>query len=145
MTPLLRVRQVVNLVILSTPLGLIVGLAGGGRLRRGPRGLVLAENYRSAFPGGTARAVTIGNVVLLRMSRAEAEALPGLIDHESRHATQYACWVGPFGFLPAYFLACAWSWWHTGNVALRNIFEVRAGLADGGYVHDPQRSGPQGV
>ncbi|MFN8080568.1 MAG: hypothetical protein U0Q19_13500 [Kineosporiaceae bacterium] len=145
MTPLLRVRQVVNVVNLSTPLGLVVALVGGGRPGRGPHGLVLAENYRSAFPGGAARAVTIGNVVLLRMSRAEAEALPGLIAHESRHATQYACCIGPFGFLPAYFIACAWSWWHTGNVALRNVFEVRAGLADGGYVQDPRRRGPQGV
>lgn len=134
MTARYRLRQLVNMVNLATPLGLLVALAGGGRLGRGPEGLILAADYRSGFPGGAARAVTIGNVVLLRMSQDQALAAPGLLVHESRHASQYAWWLGPLGFLPAYFAACGWSWWHSGHFALRNLFEVRAGLAEGGYV-----------
>jgi len=138
-------RQAVNLINLSTPLGLVfaaVGaMAGGARVHRGPQGLWLVAPYRPRFPGGSARAVTIGNVVLVRMSVQEALAVPGLLVHEGRHATQYACWLGPAGFLPAYLLAAAWSWYHTRNFALRNGFEVHAGLVDGGYV----RAGGQGV
>ena len=47
---------------------------------------------------------------------------------------QYACWLGPLGFLPAYLFASLRSWWLTGDFALRNVFEQRAGLLDGGYV-----------
>lgn len=129
-----RVRWTANLLNLSTPLGVLVAVLGRGRLRRGPEGLLLAEHYRAPFPAPAAPAVTIGNVVLLRMSAAAAIGRPRLIAHEGRHATQYAFWLGPFGFLPAYLLASAWSWWHTGSFALRNRFEVQAGLLDGGYV-----------
>jgi hypothetical protein len=144
MGPIQRVRQIANVVNLATPLGIAVALTGGGRLRRGPDGLILAERYRSSFPGGGARAVTIGNVVLLRMALDRALAEPRLLAHEGRHATQYALWLGPVGFLPAYLLACLWSWWHTGSFALRNAFEVRAGLVDGGYVRAGRRP-DQGV
>ncbi len=127
----------VNIVNLSTPLGLVVALAGRARLRRGPEGLILAGDYRAAVPAPRAPAVTIGNVILLRMSTDQALARPALIRHESRHATQYAFWLGLLGFLPAYLLASVWSWWHTGDFALRNPFEVRAGLVDGGYLRSP--------
>ncbi len=136
-----RWRQLVNLLNLSTPLGALVAVLGGARLSRGPAGLILAENYRPRFPGSGAPAVTIGNVVLLRMSARTAAARPGLLAHEARHASQYALWLGLFGFLPAYLIAAAWSWWHTGNFALRNAFEVRAGLVDGGYVRAPTQEG----
>jgi len=105
----MRVRQLVNLLNLSTPLGALVAVLGGARLRPGPDGLILAEGYRARFPGAGARAVTIGNVVLLRMHVRTATARPGLLAHESRHASQYALWLGLFGFLPAYLLASAWS------------------------------------
>ncbi|HYN18973.1 MAG TPA: hypothetical protein VEY96_12925, partial [Actinomycetes bacterium] len=81
-------------------------------------------------------AVTIGDVVLLRLDDERIARRPGLLLHESRHSTQYAFWLGPLGFLPAYLLASVWSWWHTGDFALRNAFECRAGLVDGGYVRD---------
>jgi hypothetical protein len=129
----MRLRLLVNVLNLSTPLGVLIALLGGGRLRAGPEGLLLAVGYRAPFPA-RAPAITIGNVILLRMSAGEALARPGLLAHESRHASQYAMWLGMLGFLPAYLVACAWSWWHTGNFALRNAFEVRAGLVDGGYL-----------
>jgi hypothetical protein len=130
-------RRIVNIVNLSTPVGLALALAGRARLGRGPHGLLLARGYRARFPAPRAPAVTIGDVVLLRLDDAGLAGRPALLDHEARHAGQYACWLGPLGFLPAYLVASAWSWWHTGDFALRNRFEVRAGLVDGGYVRGP--------
>lgn len=142
----LRVRQVGNLVNLSTPLGLLLASAGQARLRRGPDGLLLAEGYRWRFP--VAGAFTIGNVVLTRRRfdwplGARGPSVPGagapsgsglsvrVLAHEGRHAWQWlAC--GPL-FLPAYGLALGWSWWRTGNTGSANLFEQLAGLADGGY------------
>jgi hypothetical protein len=132
----LRLRRVINVVNLSTPLGLLVAVAGRARIIRGPYGLLLARDYRASFPAPRAPAVTIGDVVLLRLDDERMARRPRLLLHESRHSMQYACWLGPFGFLPAYLLASVWSWWHTGDFALRNAFECRAGLADGGYLRD---------
>jgi len=132
-----RLRFAVNLVNLSTPLGLLVAGLGRARIVRGPDALLLATDYRARVPAPNAPAVTIGNVVLLRMSEAAATSHPTLLRHEGRHASQYAWWIGPFGFLPAYLVASVWSWAHTRNFALRNAFEVRAGLVDGGYLPPP--------
>jgi hypothetical protein len=134
-----RLRQAVNYVNLSTPLGIAVALAGRGRLARGPHGLLLAKGYAARFPAAHAPALTIGDVVLLRLDDEALARRPRLLDHEARHSVQYACWLGIFGFLPAYLLASVWSWWHTGDFALRNAFEQRAGLVDGGYVSAPGR------
>ena len=60
----LRVRQVMNVVNLSTPLGLLVALAGRAGVTRGPDGLLLARGYRLPVP--TAPAFTLGNVVVVR-------------------------------------------------------------------------------
>jgi hypothetical protein len=130
----LRVRRVVNVLNLSTPLGLVVGVLGGGRIERGPHGLLLARGYRSRIPAPHAPAVTIGDVVLLRADEELLARRPMLLAHEARHATQYAFWIGPFGFVPAYLAASAWSWMRTRDFALGNVFEVRAGLVDGGYL-----------
>jgi hypothetical protein len=132
-----RVRQVANLLNLSTLLGLAVAYAGRARIERGPHGMLLARDYRARFPAPRAPAVTIGDVVLLRLDDAALAANPRLLDHEARHCGQYAWTIGPIGFLPAYLLASAWSWLHTRDFALRNAFEVRAGLVDGGYLRAP--------
>jgi hypothetical protein len=71
--------------------------------------------------------------VLLRLDDAGLAARPGLLGHEARHAGQYAWLVGLFGFLPAYLIASAWSWLRVGDFAVGNLFEVRAGLVEGGY------------
>ncbi len=116
---------------LSTPLGLLVGLAGRSRFRRGPDGLVLATDFRIRV---RAPAVTIGNVVLLRLDDEALAQRPRLLVHEARHASQYACCVGPV-MMPLYLVAAAWSWLRCRDAASYNVFEVRAGLADGGYSH----------
>jgi hypothetical protein len=115
---------------------LLVAAAGRARISRGPHGLLIATGYRWAFPPVRGRAMTIGDVVLLGI---DAEALlrrPLLLTHEARHSAQYARWLGPIGFLPAYGLASLWSWFHTGDPALRNHFETWAGLLDGGYLSE---------
>src|SRR3712207_458859 len=90
------VRLVGNLVNLTTPIGLLVGIVGGARIRRGPRGLFLGEGYRLKFP--VASAFTIGSVITT--SRTWPELLrrsPQLFEHEERHTWQYLCCIGlPF-------------------------------------------------
>lgn len=126
----LRLRQVVNLVNLSTPLGLLLAVAGRARLEPGPDGLLLARGCRVTL--GPAPAFTVGNVVLLRLDDEALTRRPRLLLHEARHATQYAWCVGPV-LLPLYAIAAAWSWLRCRDFASYNAFERHAGLADGGY------------
>jgi hypothetical protein len=129
-----RLRRAVNVVNLATPVGLAVAKAGGAKLAAGPHGLILAKGFR---PTLRASALTIGDVVLLKRDDAWLERHPHLLDHEARHSFQYSFWLGPLGFLPAYGLCAAWSWWRSGDPALRNAFERHAGLIDGNYVSGP--------
>jgi hypothetical protein len=125
-----HLRVVLNLVNLTTPLGLLVGLLGNCRFRRLPRGLVLASGYPFALPA--AAAFTIGNVVLTRHAPERLLARPGLLAHEERHTSQYAVLLG-LPLLPLYLLGAGWSWLATGSIAAHNPFERWAGLASGGY------------
>jgi hypothetical protein len=138
MSAWVRVRQVVNVINLSTPLGLALAATGRARLARGPHGVIVAHGYRSPVPAPRASAVTIGDVVLLRLDAEQLAGRPQLLDHEARHSTQWACFLGPLGFVPAYLVASVWSWWHSGDFALRNPFEMHADLLDGGYVSPPR-------
>lgn len=125
-----RLRQLWNMANLSTPLGLLVAAATRTKVVRGPDGLLLGFGYRPRLP--KAGAFTVGNVVLFRAGADDVAARPRLLAHESRHATQWAQCLG-LPFLPAYLAAAGWSKLRCGHPALRNPFEVRAGLADGGY------------
>jgi hypothetical protein len=136
-TPWQWVRLVGNLVNLTTPLGVLVALIGGARIRRGPRGLLLGEGYRLTFPD--ASAFTVGNVITT--SRSWSELLrrnPQLFDHEERHTWQYL-WCLGLPFYPAYGACLVWSVLRTGDRAAQNFFEQNAGLADGGYRDLPVR------
>jgi hypothetical protein len=135
----MRLRQVANWLNLSTPLGLLVARLARARTEDGPEGLVLARGSRLRVPA--APAFTVGNVVLIRVDDTVLARRPRLLVHESRHATQYAFCAGPL-LIPLYGLAAVWSWLRVGDPATGNVFERRAGLADGGYrrrdgeVHD---------
>lgn len=131
-----RARLIVNAVNLSTLLGLLVGLAGRARLSLGPDGLLLGYGYRLSLP--PAPVFTLGNVILIRGTPEIFDRRPALLSHESRHASQYAVCLGPV-MLPLYALAAGWSWLRTGDPASRNIFEIHAGLLDGGYIDRPLR------
>jgi hypothetical protein len=133
-----RVRAAVNLVNGSTVAGMVVALAGRARPRAGGDGLLVAGGYRLPVP--VAPAFCLGNVLITRRTEDEFRGDGRLFAHEARHATQYA-WCGGLGMLPLYGVAALVSWGLTGDFGTRNVFEVRAGLADGGYSVKPLRAG----
>jgi hypothetical protein len=130
----LRVRQVVNLANGSTLAGLGVAAVGGAAIARSVDGLFTATGYRLAVP--PAPAFCLGNVIVTRREVLE----PGspLFRHEARHATQFA-WCGGVVMIPLYLASAGASWVLTGDFGSRNVFERRAGLADGGYPDKPLR------
>ena len=148
-----RARFVVNLLNGSTAAGILVAAAGRARLARAGDGLLVALRYRLPVP--PAPAFCLGNVIVTRLDSGDLAA-PGenasafsvgpgggggakrLLAHEARHATQFA-WCGGVVMLPLYFLAAGLSWLLTGDFGSRNIFERRAGLAEGGYAERPLR------
>lgn len=118
---------------LATPAGLLLARLDGARLRPGPRGTLVAAGYRSRFPAPRAAAVTVGDVILLRLNDEALRRHPRLLGHEARHAGQWAAGLGLLAFPVAYAVASAWSWLRVGDAATANVFERAAGLADGGY------------
>lgn len=137
------VRNVGNVVNLSTPLGLLAALLGRARLRR-INGLVVADHLR--LPGISASAMTIGSVVLVPGHSLEqaSERIPGLLEHEDHHAHQWAYCLG-LPFIPLYLAAAAWSWLRSGDRATGNVFEVQAQLGLGGYPARDTRPLREGV
>lgn len=127
-----RVRLVVNAVNGSTLTGICVALAGHAELTRGREGLLIGTGYRLPVP--PAPAFCVGNVIVTRLD----SLAPRLLRHEARHATQFACCGGVL-MIPLYLAAAGWSWAVTGDFGARNVFERRAGLADGGYSDKPAR------
>jgi hypothetical protein len=130
----LRARQVVNLANGSTLAGLGVAALGGARLARSADRLFLATGYRLPVP--PAPAFCLGDVIVTRLPGLDPSS--SLFRHEARHATQYAC-CGGVVMVPLYLAAAAVSWALTGDTGSRNVFERRAGLADGGYTDKPLR------
>jgi hypothetical protein len=131
-----RLRLVVNLLNGSTAAGVLVAAAGRARLTRTRDGLLVAVRYRLPVP--PAPAFCLGNVIVTRLDTGTVGGAESLLAHEARHATQFA-WCGGVVMLPLYFLAAGLSWLLTGDVASRNVFERRAGLAEGGYAERPLR------
>lgn len=125
-----RVKALVNLVNGSTLLGLAVAAVGRARVSRGPRGLLLATSFAYRFP--RAGAFTLGNVVLTRHDVEWLAQRDRMLAHEERHSWQYAEALG-LPMLPMYGAAAAWSYLRGGDLSTYNLFEVRAGLTDGGY------------
>jgi len=128
------VRRVVNLANGSTLAGLGVAALGGAAVTRGADGLYTGTGYRLPVP--PAPAFCLGNVIVIRGKDID----PGsrLFRHEARHASQFA-WCGGVVMIPLYLAASGVSWVLTGDFGARNVFERRAGLADGGYTDKPLR------
>jgi hypothetical protein len=127
-------RQVVNLVNGSTLAGLGVAAFCCAAIARSADGLFTGTRYRLPVP--PAPAFCLGNVIVSRGDRID----PGspVFRHEARHATQFA-WCGGVVMIPLYLAAAGVSWALTGDFGARNVFERRAGLADGGYPDKPLR------
>jgi len=68
-----HLRQVVNVLTLATPLGLLLAGLGRARLRPGPHGTIVAAGYAWSFPAPRAPALTIGDVILLRLTDEQLE------------------------------------------------------------------------
>lgn len=130
------IRNLANVVNLSTPLGLTVAIGARARLRFRD-GLIVAE--RARLPFVAASAVTVGSVVLVpgRDVADLTPTIPGLLEHESEHAWQYAL-LGGLPFVPLYLLATLWSLLRSGDRAAANCFERQAGLESGGYAARPR-------
>lgn len=128
---MIQARAILNLVNLTTPLGLALALAGGAQIRRSTAGLWFGEGYRFPFP--RAAAFTVGDVVTASATLDVVQSyLPDVIGHEERHAWQYA--ATGLAFLPLYGAAAIASWLGTRSWAALNPFERHAGLASGGYL-----------
>ena len=127
-------RQAVNLANGSTLAGLGVAALGCAAVSRSADGLFTGTGYRLPVP--SAPAFCLGNVIMTRGDGID----PGspLFGHEARHATQFAC-CGGLVMIPLYLAAAGVSWALTGDFGARNVFERRAGLADGGYQDKPLR------
>ena len=127
-------RQAVNLANGSTLAGLGVAALGCAAVGRSADGLFTGTGYRLPVP--PAPAFCLGNVIMTRGDGID----PGspLFRHEARHATQFAC-CGGVVMIPLYLAAAGVSWALTGDFGARNVFERRAGLADGGYTDKPLR------
>jgi hypothetical protein len=130
MQPSHRLRLTANVLNGSTLAGIVVASAGGARLRPAGDGLLVGSGYQLAVP--RAAAFCLGNVLVTRLDHAAFTGSTRLFAHEARHAMQYAC-CGGLVMLPLYGIAAAVSWALTGDFGSRNVFEQRAGLADGGY------------
>jgi hypothetical protein len=79
-----------------------------------------------------AGAFTVGNVVLTRHDDVWLASRERTLLHEERHSWQYVATLG-LPMLPLYAVAAAWSYLRGGDWSTHNVFETRAGLADGGY------------
>ena len=134
-----RVRALVNAVNGSTLLGLGIATVGRAHPTRGPRGLILSTGYAFEFP--RAGAFTVGNVVLTRHDAAWLAQRDRVLLHEERHSWQYAVLGLPM--LPLYAAAAGWSYLRGGDLSTYNVFEVRAGLEDGGYPMVSRRQRPR--
>jgi hypothetical protein len=118
----------------STLAGLGVAALGGAEVARSVDGLFTGTGYRLPVP--PAPAFCLGNVIVTRGDGIDP-ASP-VFRHEARHATQFAC-CGGVVMIPLYLAAAGVSWMLTGDFGARNVFERRAGLADGGYPDKPLR------
>ena len=121
-------RAWINMANGSTLAGLGVAVLGGARMARSADRLFVGTGYRLPVP--PAPAFCLGNVIVTRLDGLDSSS--ALFRHEARHATQYAC-CGGVVMVPLYLAAAAASWALTGDTGSRNVFERRAGLADGGY------------
>jgi len=129
-------RALLNTANLSTPLGLLIAVAGRSRLRRAGEGLILAEEFRCSK--AQAGAFTVGNVVVVpqRTLTELSVQQPRVLAHESVHAWQYSACLG-LPFLVLYAASAGWSWLRTADRASANVFERWAGLEAGGYQEHP--------
>jgi hypothetical protein len=132
-------RQKLNKLNLSTPLGLLIAKIIGGTTIQKENGIYL--NYGRKGKYIKADAMAIGDVVLVKQvkgcklceSGSPHDLSDSLLRHELIHSEQYAKFGGII-FLALYLLYSIKSFLIYKNTWQDNIFEIQAGLEDGGYI-----------
>jgi len=132
-------RQRLNRFNLSTPLGLLIAKIFGGKTIQLENGLYM--NYGRKGKYQKAEVITVGDVLLVTFNKdcphCQQKDLyklsPKLLRHELKHSEQYAKFGGII-FLALYLFASIKSYIQYKNIWQGNIYEIQAGLEDGGYI-----------
>jgi RHS repeat-associated protein len=115
---------------LATAVGLVVALSSEAECSGITKNMMIICGGATSNPGGGG--TTFGNVFVTTMSVNAVTSDPKLVGHEDAHATQWAIF-GPILFPVLYGLESENSRMSIGNYACWNIFEIWAGLSEGGY------------
>jgi len=128
-----HVRLLINTLTGINLFGVLVGVLSRGRAVWDPRfGLLVFIGCKIPWP--PAAAMTFGDIVVVRALQWQSlDDIPvALMQHEAAHSRQYPFVLG-FPYFPLYWLCCAYSYLRCRDYWSFNPFEVRAGLAEGGY------------
>jgi hypothetical protein len=134
-----RKRHILNNLNLSTFLGLLISKIIGGTTIQLDN--LIYINYGRKGKYKKAWAITIGDVVLAKQDRNCKECKSGtphdladrILRHELKHSEQFAKFGGII-FLALYLFASIKSFIIYRNIWQGNIYEIQAGLEDGGYI-----------
>lgn len=132
-------RQRLNRLNLSTFLGLLISKIIGGTTIQLNNGIYV--NYGRKGKYNSSWAITIGDVILAKQDRECKLCKSGtphdladrILRHELKHSEQYAKFGGLI-FLALYLFATIKSFIIYRNRWQGNIYEIQAGLQDGGYI-----------
>jgi hypothetical protein len=132
-------RHVLNTFNLSTFLGLLIAKIIGGTTIQLDNNIYI--NYGRKGKYLKAKAVCIGDVLLVKQLKGCKLCEAGnphdlsneLLRHELKHSEQFAKFGG-LVFLALYLFASIKSFIIYKNVWQGNIYEIQAGLEDGGYI-----------
>jgi hypothetical protein len=132
-------RHILNNFNLSTFLGLLIAKIIGGTTIQLDNHIYI--NYGRKGKYLKAWAITIGDVVLAKKDKNCDKCKSGkphdlsdrILRHELKHSEQFANFGGVI-FLALYLFASIKSFIIYKNVWQGNIYEIQAGLQDGGYI-----------
>lgn len=132
-------RHRLNRLNLSTPLGLLIAKIIGGTTIHYKNKIYI--NYGRKGKYIKANAITIGDVILAKKAKGCKLCESGnphdlsnaILRHELKHSEQFAKFGGII-FLALYLFASIKSYIIYKNVWQGNIYEIQAGLEDGGYI-----------
>jgi len=132
-------RQRLNRLNLSTFLGLLISKIIGGTTIQLNNGIYI--NYGRKGKYNSSWAITIGDVILAKQDRHCDKCKSGtphdlanrILRHELKHSEQFAKFGGVI-FLALYLFATIKSFIIYRNHWQGNIYEIQAGLKDGGYI-----------
>ena len=134
-----RKRHILNNINLSTFLGLLISKIIGGKTVKLNNGMYM--NYGRKGKYSKSWAITIGDVILTKQDKnckfcklgKLHELSTATLRHELKHSEQFAKFGGVI-FLALYLLESIKSFIIYRNYWQGNIFEIQAGLKDGGYI-----------